>query len=120
MRVYELELSVMGADNIKDDRPTTRDECRGQARPCPYVGCKHHLYLDVNPRTGTITLNWPDLEPWELQHSCSLDIAEAGGITLEEVGERMNLTRERIRQIEVRGLLTLKHKLRDKNNDDED
>ena len=32
----------------------------------------------------------------------------SGGITLEEVGEILNLTRERIRQVEVRGLLKLK------------
>jgi len=29
-------------------------------------------------------------------------------VTLEEVGEILNLTRERIRQVEVRGLLKLK------------
>jgi len=89
-------------------RPTTRDECRGEARPCPWVACKHHLYLDINPETGSIKINFPDLEPWELSHTCALDVAERGGITLEEVGEIMNLTRERIRQVEVRGLLKLK------------
>jgi hypothetical protein len=89
-------------------RPTTREECRGEARPCPWVACKHHLYLDINPETGSIKINFPDLEPWELQHTCALDVAERGGITLEEVGEIMNLTRERIRQVEVRGLLKLK------------
>jgi hypothetical protein len=72
------------------------------------VACKFHLYLDVNPETGSIKINFPDLEPWDLPHTCSLDIAERGGITLEEVGEIMNLTRERIRQVEVRGLLKLK------------
>ena len=40
----------------------------------------------------------------ELGESCALDVAERGGITLEEVGQIMNLTRERIRQVEVRGL----------------
>ncbi len=40
--------------------------------------------------------------------TCALDVADRGGITLEEVGEIMNLTRERIRQVEVRGLLKLK------------
>ena len=77
-------------------------------RPCPWVACKHHLYLDINPETGSIKINFPDLEPWELKHTCALDVAERGGITLEEVGEIMNLTRERIRQVEVRGLLKLK------------
>ena len=74
-------------------------------RPCPYVSCKHHLYLDVNPETGSIKLNFPDLEVWEMAETCSLDVADRGGITLEEVGEILNLTRERIRQVEVRGLL---------------
>lgn len=89
-------------------RPKSRGECANVARPCPYVSCKHHLYIDVNPATGSIKINFPDLEVWELQHSCALDVAQGGGITLEEVGEILNLTRERIRQVEVRGLLKLK------------
>lgn len=89
-------------------RPKSRGECANVARPCPYVSCKYHLYIDVNPATGSIKINFPDLEVWELQHSCALDVANTGGITLEEVGEILNLTRERIRQVEVRGLLKLK------------
>ena len=89
-------------------RPSTREECRGVERPCPFVSCKHHLYLDVNPETGSIKVNFPDLEPWEMKETCALDVADRGGITLEEVGEILNLTRERIRQVEVRGLLKLK------------
>jgi Sigma-70, region 4 len=89
-------------------RPTTREECRGEMRPCPWVACRHHLYLDVNEESGSIKINFPNLEPWELTQTCSLDVAERGGITLEEVGEIMNVTRERTRQIEVRGLLKLK------------
>jgi DNA-directed RNA polymerase sigma subunit (sigma70/sigma32) len=42
-----------------------------------------------------------------MQHTCSLDVAEAGALTLEEIGLITNLTRERIRQVEVRGLLKL-------------
>jgi hypothetical protein len=90
------------------DRPTKRGECVEGARPCPWVSCKHHLFLDVNPETGSIKLNFPDMEVWEMKETCSLDVADRGGITLEEVGEILNLTRERIRQVEVRGLLKLK------------
>jgi len=72
------------------------------------VSCKHHLYLDVNPETGSIKLNFPDLEVWEMKETCSLDVADRTGATLEEVGEILNLTRERIRQVEVRGLIKLK------------
>ena len=88
-------------------RPTTRAECRQHAGPCPWVACKHHLYLDINPLTGSIKINFPDLEPWELQHTCALDVAEQGALTLEQVGEITNLTRERVRQLEAVGLSKL-------------
>jgi hypothetical protein len=86
------------------DRPETRLECQSMPRPCPFVSCAHHLYLDVNPESGAIKLNFPHLEVWEMKETCALDVADRGGITLEEVGDILNLTRERIRQVEVRGL----------------
>jgi len=95
------------------DRPKTRAECQHGPRPCPYVGCAYNLYLDVNPETGSIKLNFPHLEPWEMEESCALDVAERGGITLEEVGTIMNLTRERVRQVEVRATSKLKELSRD-------
>jgi hypothetical protein len=89
-------------------RPQSRAECADGPRPCMFISCKHHLYLDVNPTTGSIKLNFPDKEVWELEETCALDVADRGGITLEEVGTIMNLTRERIRQVETRGLLKLR------------
>jgi Sigma-70, region 4 len=93
---------------IEGGRPKTRADCVNSPRPCMFVSCKHNLYLDVNPETGSIKLNFPDKEIWELGYTCALDVAEKGGITLEEVGEIMNLTRERIRQVETRGLMKLR------------
>ena len=93
---------------LEYNRPQNRSECVNGARPCLYVSCKHHLYLDVNPETGSVKLNFPDKEVWELEETCALDIAERGGITLEEVGEILNLTRERIRQLEVDALKKMK------------
>lgn len=91
-------------------RPAARGEClqgeHGQ-RPCPYVSCAHHLYLDTG-RSGALKLNFPHLEPWEIPESCALDVADREGITLEQVGEVMNLTCERIRQLETRGLRKLR------------
>jgi hypothetical protein len=104
----EMRLGALMYPPVEDPRPVTRGECKEGPRPCPWVSCKHHLYLDVNPETGSIKLNFPDLEVWEMKDTCSLDVADRNGITLEEVGEIMNLTRERIRQVEVRGLLKLK------------
>ena len=104
----ELRIGQLFPLLTDEERPVNRGECKGMERPCPYVSCTHHLYLDVNPETGSIKLNFPDLEVWEMAETCSLDVADRGGITLEEVGEILNLTRERIRQVEVRGLLKLK------------
>jgi hypothetical protein len=97
-------------------RPKNRGDCVNGPRPCLFISCKHHLYLDVNPETGSVKLNFPDKEIWELKYTCALDVADLGGITLEDVGQIMNLTRERIRQVEARGLV----KLRVATSDDDD
>jgi hypothetical protein len=100
----EIQEGISLADAMDYRRPSSRADCVDGLRPCPFVACKHHLYLDVNPTTGSIKINFPELEVWEMQDTCALDIAERGGVTLEEVGAIMNLTRERIRQVEVSGL----------------
>lgn len=110
MSKRELERGRMMFPETEYERPVTRGDCQYGAfteRPCAFVGCKHHLYLDVNPN-GNIKVNFPDLEVWDLRETCALDIADRGGITLEEVGEITNLTRERVRQLETRGLAKLK------------
>lgn len=97
-------------DDMEVLRPRVRADCSpggiNEHRPCPWYGCKYHLGLDINDDTGSLMVR--DLD--EMSHTCVLDVAEAGGITLEEIGEITNLTRERIRQLEVRGLLALKPK----------
>lgn len=100
-----------------DPRPKTRAGC-GEERPCPYVSCAHHTFLDVN-RSGGMKLNFPDLEVWEVAETCVLDAAERGGLpgtgmgegtTLEGVAEVLNLTRERVRQLETRALNKVRRK----------
>lgn len=100
------EVSAADADDY-DDRPRTWGDCVDAglgtaACKCPWISCKYNLYLDVDPETGSIIVNFPDLEPWEMTHTCALRVAHRGGLTLDDVGEVMNLTRERIRQIEIR------------------
>lgn len=107
----ELERGKMLWPEVAYERPRTRAECLHgphAERPCPWASCKHHLAIDVNERTGSIKLNFPDLEVWEMPETCALDIADRGGITLEEVGEIMNVCRERIRQVETRGLAKIR------------
>src|SRR6478735_1542519 len=107
MTKRELEIGRLLYPEEEYWKPRTRAECKDGPRPCPFISCKHHLYVDVSPRTGAIKLNFPDLEVWELSESCALDVADRGGTTLEDVGAIMNLTRERIRQVEVKGLAKL-------------
>lgn len=90
-------------------RPTTRGEClqgEGAQRPCPFVSCKQHLYLDASALDGAITLRFPGLEVWEMTRSCALDEVDAtpDGMTLDDAGARIGVTRERARQIEETGL----------------
>ncbi len=85
-------------------RPKTRGDCIDGPRPCPWAGCSMNLYLDVHPQSGAIKLNFPHLEPGDLAESCALDVADRGGMTLEEIGRLFSITRERIRQLETFGL----------------
>ena len=96
---------------VDEQRPQRRVDCRAAARPCLYVSCRFHLYLDANEATGSVKLNFPHLEPWELLESCALDVAERGGLTLEEIGALLNVTRERARQLEQSGLDKLRAKV---------
>jgi len=107
MTKRELEIGRLLYPETDYWKPRTRAECLDGPRPCPFVSCKHHLYIDVSPRTGAIKLNFPDLEVWDMGESCALDVADRGGTTLEDVGAIMNLTRERIRQVEVKALAKL-------------
>jgi hypothetical protein len=108
-RLSKAELNRGRALYPEEDywRPQSRAECSEMERPCPFVSCKYHLYIDVHPVRGSIKINFPDVEVWEMTDTCALDIADRGGITLEEVGEIMNLTRERVRQLETQGLAKL-------------
>ena len=107
--LQEIEPDVL--EELETSRPKYRYQCRNGFRPCIYLSCKYHLFIDVNPKSGSIKFNFPDQEVWELEETCALDIAERGGMTLEELGKMFNLTRERIRQYERAGLDKLRETL---------
>jgi hypothetical protein len=102
-RIVEIQRTALQREGLEltHARPKTRAECEMGPRPCPYVSCSQHLYLDVNDDTGAIKLNFPGLEVDELAETCALDVADWGGETLSGIGELMNITRERVRQIEA-------------------
>jgi hypothetical protein len=99
------------------ERPATRRDCLpggcNEERPCPFMGCRHHLALDVHEERGSIKENFPDVELEGMAETCSLDVADRGGVTLEQVGALMNLTRERVRQYEVHVAMVLRPELQE-------
>ena len=95
-----------GEDPPMVERPRTRSECEAGLRPCPFIGCKFHLWSDV-AKSGGLIIARPSIPPEEMGESCVLDLAGRGGMTLQEVGIVMNITRERVRQIEEEALASL-------------
>lgn len=91
------------------ERPKTRADCLpggfNEVRPCPFATCKHHLFRHVRGEEG---MTEEDLE--KMAHTCVLDVADVGGMTLEEVGTVLGLTRERVRQLEAAGLRKLRNR----------
>lgn len=97
--------------------PRTRAECVDGPRPCPYVSCRYHLFLEVTS-TGSIAHNVPGKELHDLQDTCALDVAERDGVTLGVVAEKYSISCERVRQIEERALRRLAEALRAEVDDD--
>lgn len=107
MKVKAVEDDFADVVDLLLDRPRTRADCKMGQRPCPWSGCRHHLYIDINPETGSIKRNFPNIDVSDMVETCSLDVADRGGNTLKEVGDIISLTRERIRQIETLALRKL-------------
>jgi len=53
-----------------------------------------------------------------MKESCSLDLADRGELTLDEVGPMLNIARERIRQIELATFPQLRHGMPDEVRED--
>lgn len=113
-------------DNRLAVLPATRGECANVPRPCPFVSCTHHLYLEVSPRTGRrgrVRLNFPHIEPEQLEQledSCSLDVADRGPHTLEQIAPLINMTRESVRNTAENATGRLRFALRHWHDTDED
>lgn len=97
VRVGEDNVAVTVA-SLRSPTPDNPDGFR-----CPWARCKYHLFLDPGKAVGSFKVNHPDVDdPMELENPCALAIARRGALTLEEIAALMNVTRERVRQIEGR------------------
>jgi len=105
-------MNAPADDRVEYERPQTRGDCLpggiNAARPCPWVSCRYHLALHISPTSGEVTLSLPAVAEGDLgglSQTCALDVADEGPQILEVVaGYIQGLTRERIRQIEVKAL----------------
>lgn len=106
-------------------RPRTRGECIDGPRPCPHVSCRYHLVVEVTP-AGSVTVHGrlgatltekakggvvDDFVEQAAQvvaeyqgDTCALDVADRGEATLETIAVAFHLTRERVRQVETKGM----------------
>ena len=114
-------------------RPQTRKDCETAPRPCPYVGCRHHLAVHV--KGESISHSGPQakgralpgklpkgmsVDSWsndmldamaDMTETCALDVAHEGGHTLDDIANLFGLSRERTRQIEEAGLIKLRKRI---------
>jgi hypothetical protein len=111
VEIQNLEDKLINLDKVNSDkinRPRTRADCKNVPRPCPFVSCRYHLYLDVRPKTGSIKMNFKGVSIGKMKNSRALDLTENYGMTLDEVGAVLNITSERTRQIENEALFKLR------------
>lgn len=96
-RWVQLDL-LQGVPNMAPSwRPKVRADCAKIERPCPYVGCRYNMNLDILATGGIRWRQVPDFRPG-IRQNCALDLAEKGPFTLDEIGRMMGVSRERIRQ----------------------
>ena len=81
-------------------RPNKRGDCVNNARPCPWVSCRHHLGVEIQ-KSGAV-------RETGASETCSLDVADRGEHTLEEVGVILGMSRQAVQQFERRALARLK------------
>jgi hypothetical protein len=94
---------------VEEQRPRTRGDCVGDDRPCPWVSCRHHLFIDRISVEGDVVATFDDIV--DMPETCSLDVAERGAMTFEDVGTTLGVSRERVRQIEVEALKSMKRRV---------
>lgn len=117
-----LDVAALKRSGAYRRRPKTFGECK--PGPCPWVSCRHHLKLDVDPVTHAVKDNFPGVDVDEMRETCSLRVADIPMpddelMPLERVGAYANVTMERVRQIEKEGLRILRRVVRREQERDE-
>lgn len=95
---------------LSEERPQRRYDCKGGARPCPWVGCKYNLVTDIKP-SGVLMIyhstmrgqayepDWDKIERENIP-TCALDVIDEfpTGCTLDTCAKIQGRTRQAIEQ----------------------
>lgn len=124
-RLHQVEREFASRSDwilSQETRPKTRGDCVGGQRPCPWVGCKWHLAIDVN-EAGSLKINFPatnatdDLTDeyidWDsMKETCSLDVVDkSNGLLPSEIGQLLNCVESNIQRIEHDYLTKLREEI---------
>jgi DNA-binding CsgD family transcriptional regulator len=82
----------------------TDGACQDLDEPCQETQCRYHIHSDARADQIASIPRQPV--------TCSLKLADRGGMTLEEVGNVLGITRERVRQIEGKAVKRMDRLLR--------
>lgn len=85
---------------LDDLRPRTRGDCAEGPRPCPWVSCKFHLLWDRASREERQDDERLLATLATIPETCALDVADRGGLSMDEAGAAIGLVRQRVQQIE--------------------
>lgn len=98
-------MTVRHLTIVPPARPKTRAERVDGPRPCPFASCRHHLLLEISRKTGFIRFQAE--EPEQLVDTCSLDVADRGGLLRKDVARQLGVSSEQVRRIEEAALRKL-------------
>ena len=109
----DRDVHALARAGVYSRRPRLVSDC--PTGPCPWVSCRHHLKIDVDPITHSVKDNFPGLDVTDMAETCSLRVAAlvtpGQTMPLERVGAFVNLTMERARQLEKDGLAVVRRRL---------
>jgi hypothetical protein len=103
LRQLCLDFDTYDEDEWRELRQEITQPCHVRREAvgwCPHVGCRYHLYLDVDLCTGAITVNFPGVALEDMTETCAMRISNAGGETDAYIAaQAMNTSTRSVRDL---------------------
>lgn len=106
-----LHLKVL-PQHWNGERPKFRADCEDGPRPCPFVGCRLHLLIDVDERGRLFKTRDFDEDDansivealHDMPQTCAWDVGQAGNHTQQEVARLLNVDQSSVSHTETSGM----------------